>query len=88
MTMIRQFRPCSDNIQNFQNIFRIFRQYSECSDCRFFSEFLAHTLVYSEFLDFVADGCLKTLFAKLRDKCRKKKEEKIKYSEGNIYIVY
>jgi hypothetical protein len=23
-----------------------------------------------------------------RDKCRKKKEEKIKYSEGNIYIVY
>jgi hypothetical protein len=23
------------------------------------------------------NGCLKTLFAKLRDKCRKKKEEKI-----------
>jgi uncharacterized membrane protein YdfJ with MMPL/SSD domain len=30
------------------------------------------------------NGCLKTLFAKLTDKCRKKKEEKVKYSEGNI----
>jgi hypothetical protein len=29
-------------------------------------------------------GCLKTLFAKLTDKYRKKKEEKVKYSEGNI----
>jgi len=29
-------------------------------------------------------GCLKTLFAKLTDKCRKKREEKVKCSEGNI----
>lgn len=29
-------------------------------------------------------GCLKTLFAKLRDKCRNKKEEKANYVEGNI----
>jgi hypothetical protein len=30
------------------------------------------------------NGCLKTLFAKLRDKCRKQKEEKVKYSEANV----
>ena len=30
-------------------------------------------------------GCLKTLFSKLTDKCRKKKEYKVEYSEGDIH---
>ena len=30
-------------------------------------------------------GCLKTLFAKFTDKCRKKKDEKVKCSEGDIH---
>jgi hypothetical protein len=30
-------------------------------------------------------GCLKTLFAKFTDKCRKKKDEKVKCTEGDIH---
>ena len=47
--LFRQYSEFSEYFQNFQTIFRMFR-------LQIFSEFLAHTLVYSEFLDFVADS--------------------------------
>ena len=56
-----QRSECSESVKNFQSMFRMFRICSEFSVnvqnvqnlFIFFSEFLAQTLVYSEFLDFV-----------------------------------
>ena len=55
-TLFRQYSEFADFFQNFQTIFRMFRL------CRFFSEFLAHKLVYSEFLDFVADSTYQSCY--------------------------
>jgi len=57
-SMFKMFRICSDNVQNVQTFQTMFRLCSVNVQnvqnlFRLFSEFLAHKLVYSEFLDFV-----------------------------------